>query len=423
MREQILQFIWQHQYFNTRDLQTADGEPLRILSPGRLNRHQGPDFLDAGIRLGNTLWAGNVELHVAASDWDRHTHGEDRHYRNVILHVVWEEPSPEEKAALHIPLLVLQHRVPKLLLNKYEEWMRCSAFVACERQLPLVEEAVWSHWKKELLERRLRQRSKVIAAALQETRQHWEAVTWWQMARNFGLPANTAAFEAMAKSLPITLLARYTHQPQALEALLLGQAGLLEGTFREDHPRSLQQLFGHLRIKHRLSPTHTPVLFLRMRPRNFPTIRLSQLAALLARTHSWFTMAKEATGLSEFKKNLSAEASAWWNDHYTWEKRSPEKVKRIGTAMIDSLLINTFIPLLYAYGLLRNERSFQDKALSWLQELRAEKNTRVAGWTNLGVHSRNAGDSQALLELKNSYCDTKKCLQCAVGRTILKKTL
>jgi len=423
MREQLLQFIWLHQYFNVRDLQTSDGEPLRILSPGRLNQHQGPDFLDAGIRIGHTMWAGNIELHVSAADWNRHAHEKDKLYRNVILHVVWAEPHPEDRIPAHIPLLVLQHRVPKLLLSKYEEWMTDTAFIACERQLPQVEGPIWIPWKKQLLEQRLRLSCHMIETALKETHQHWDAVTWWRMARSFGLPVNTMAFEAVARSLPITLLARYINHRQELEALLLGQAGLLEGSFREDHPRSLQTLFRHLYHKHQLSPTYTPVLFLRMRPGNFPTIRLSQLAGLLAKTHSWFTLAKEATTPLQLKKALSIEASTWWTAHYTWEKSAPEKTKRLGEAMINSLLINAFIPLLYAYGVLRNEKAFRDKAFSWLEDLRAEKNTQVAGWANLGIHSSNAADSQALLHLKKRYCDTKDCLQCAIGRNILAKTL
>ena len=443
MKEQLLQFIWRFQYFRRPQLHTEAGEPLQILSPGELNTHQGPDFLNASIRIGNTFWAGNIELHVRTSDWTKHSHQKDRHYRNVILHVVWENDVPagaggSEPAAADevnrandgggsepageraIPLLVLQDRIPKLLLHQYSAWMNNRSFVACERQLPQVGEKVWFGWKRQLLEERLYRKALFIRDCLEQNHQHWEETTWWLLARNFGFPVNTASFEAVARSLPLPLLARHRGRVEQLEALLLGQAGLLEGDFREGYPLFLQNEFRYLRKKYRLPLIHPSVLFLRMRPGNFPAIRLAQLAGLLSMSASWWATIRETGSSGEMKKLLSVTASSYWNTHYGWGKAGTSpRPKNLGDQMKESILINTCSPLLFAYGWLRAEPVLRDKALEWLGAAAAEKNALVAGWGRQGVYSKTAMDTQALLELKSRYCNPKKCLECAVGNFLL----
>ena len=430
MEEQLLQFIWRYQYFNRQGLCVETGEPLQVLFPGTLNTHQGPDFLNAHIRIGNTRWVGNIELHIAEADWHKHAHQDDPHYRNIILHVVWDNgpgdlPEKRQGEERKLPLLVLQHRVPKILLGKYEAWMNSRSFVACERHLRPVEERTWSSWKRRLLEGRLQRRVEGIRTFLAENHQHWEETTWWLMARNMGLPVNAGAFEAIARSLPVRLLARLRERPDRLEALLLGQAGLLEGDFTEEYPRCLQKEFYHLRRLYSLSPVHQPVLFLRMRPGNFPTVRLAQLATLLSQPFSWFALLREAQSPRDLARQLDITAGSYWDTHYGWEEASQAtrasgfKRKRMGEQMKDSLLINTFIPLLYAYGSLRGEKALKEKARNWLEEIRPERNTATTGWTRLGVANHNAADSQALLELTTRYCGPKRCLECAIGTVLL----
>jgi hypothetical protein len=436
MKEQLLQFIWRYQYFNHQELHTEAGEPIQIISPGTLNTNQGPDFLGAAIKIGETSWAGNIELHIRTSDWNKHAHDKDRNYRNVVLHVVWENDLPADdklvnnlqedgilmtdpddiplSAVRNIPLLVLQHRIPKLLLSKYEEWMQYRSFVPCERQLPQVGENIWSAWKPQLLEERLYKRTLFIQSCLEQNNQHWEETVWWLLARNFGHKINTASFEAVARSLPLSLLARHVGRIDQLEALLLGQAGLLEADFSEGYPLALQQEFRYLQKKYRLSAIHPSVLFLRMRPGNFPGIRLAQLAGLLSLSTSWFARIKETDSPREFKKMMTVTASPYWNDHH-----APSGPKRMGEQIKSSILINTCSPLLFAYGHLRKEGAYRDKALRWLTEIPAEKNALVTGWGRQGIYSRNAADTQALLELKTCYCDPKKCLECAVGSFLL----
>ncbi|HVU54908.1 MAG TPA: DUF2851 family protein [Puia sp.] len=419
MKESLLQWIWQYQYFNFHDLQTARGEPLQILFPGHPNTDQGPDMLDARIKIGDTSWAGTVELHVAASDWGRHAHREDKNYRNVILHVVWvdDTDAPALSGEREVPTLVLEHRVSKWLLQQYETWMKSRDLVPCQQQLKEVEIKTWESWKAQLIERRLQRRAGFIAADLEAGRQHWEETCWWLMAKTMGGPVNAAAFEMIARSLPLTTLVRLGQDQ--LEALLLGHAGLLEGVFRDEHPRRLQQEFHHLRVKYTLPAQPVPVHFLRMRPGNFPTIRLAQLARLLKGTSFWFSQCREAGAPGELKELMEVTAGSYWDDHYIPDKPSARRVKRLGEGLKDSLLINVFIPLLYAYGILRNEPEQREKAKVWLRALPAEKNALIQGWTRLGVKCYHAGDSQALLELKKHYCDQKSCLQCAIGKEIL----
>jgi hypothetical protein len=439
MTERLLQFIWQYRYYNPHELCIGTGEPLRILFPGELNIHQGPDFLQAMVRIGGNLWIGNIELHLLASGWDKHAHEEDRNYDNVILHVVWENDREaghrgtaaeakiagkrrkrrEGAAGRDIPVLVLQERVPKLLLGKYEDWMNSRSFVPCERQLPQAGEALWADWKKRLLIARLERKTLLIRDQLQQNRQHWEQTAWWLMARNFGLPVNAGAFAAIAQSLPLTILSRHRERPEQLEALLLGQAGLLAGDPGDDHALLLQGEFHHLRNKYRLRPIHEALLSMRMRPGNFPALRLAQLAGLLQRSCTWFGMIRDARSLSGLIGLLDSRAGSYWDWHYVPGKRSAFKVKHLGKQMKENILINTFLPLLYAYGNLHGEPGCEERALEWMRELGVEENIHTAGWSRFGVTNRHAADSQALLELKTRYCDRRICLDCAIGQALL----
>ncbi|HVS98414.1 MAG TPA: DUF2851 family protein [Puia sp.] len=400
MREELLQFIWQFRYFNHARLTTESGQALGILSPGRSNSNQGPDFRHARIRIGDCLAEASVELHLRTSDWNRHAHDADPHYQDTILHVVWENDWPRTDGGAAgpagIPLLVLQHRVPKLLLDRLERWMRHPVFVPCERQLKQVAAAVRKPWMQELLLERLQQRTARIGAYLEQTHQDWEEATWVWMARSMGQPVNATAFEAIARSLPLRLLTRYRLQRSSMEALLLGQAGLLDG--RRVASDALQREYRFLRAKHGLTPCSAPLSFFRMRPGHFPSSRLVQLAGLVG--PRWFALLRETASLRALLHEL----------------KGPEG---LGAGMRNGLLINAFIPLLFAYGWLRDEPGCRAKALRWLREMRPEHNAPLSRWRQLGVAAENAGESQSLLQLKKEYCDTRRCLDCAIGRALL----
>ena len=454
MKEELLQFIWRYQYFNQHELLSESGEPVQVVCPGELNTDQGPDFLHAQVRIGATLLAGAVELHIVASNWQKHAHDGDIHYRNVILHVVWENDRPVRDHPVDptqlpgegitvskvgpgrvddIPMLVLQHRIPKLLLGQYERWMKSRDFIPCHRQLAAVDQQLWTRWKQQLLIQRLQKRTQYIATYLDANRHNWEETTWWLLARNFGLPVNTVAFESIGKSLPLRLLARYRGDLFRMEALLLGQAGLLETNSRQrsEYRHLLQREWKYLRALHHLSPIQTSLRFFRMRPAHFPTLRLAQLAALLSEHPAWFGAIRDAASPLELEAWLGVATSEYWQTHYLLSTAlgkedgapGPGKQKgrsgRLGKQIKNSLLINTFVPLLFAYGQLRNEPAFCKKAVRWLEEAGPERNSVLSRWESLGAANKSAADSQALLELKNGYCQLRKCLSCGIGNRLL----
>ena len=420
MTEKLLQYIWKLQYFNRSDLHTTNGEPLQILNPGQLNQNQGPDFLQCCIKMGGTTWVGNIEIHTRSSQWNSHKHNEDKNYSNVILHVVWQNDTgiftPDE-----IPLLTLHDRVPKILLEKYQELMHNTAFVPCQNSVHTVHSLVWTAWKERLAVERLERRATGIRKLLQETNNHWEEVFWWMLARNFGITVNSEAFEAVARSTSINILAKHKNQIHQLECLLFGQAGMLQGKFTEPYPHMLAREYNFLQKKYRLTPVSYPMHFLRMRPQNFPTIRLAQLAQLIHQSTHLFSKIKETVNLNEVKKLLQVTANDYWHYHYKFDEVSSFQQKTLGKQMIDNIAINTAIPVIFAYGYVMGEEKYTRKALLWLQETAAEDNALTRKWQQLGIKSASGFDSQALTELTKEYCTYKNCLSCAVGTAILKK--
>lgn len=416
--ERLLHFIWQHQYFNRNELTTVSGEPLEIIRQGTYNTNQGPDFADGKLKIGKTIWAGTIELHVRSSDWEKHKHDKDNNYNNVILHVVWENDIPEKK----MPALELKGRISRLLLQRYEELMNSTSFIPCEKSISTIKEITWKAWKDRLLAERLLRKSAVVENCLAQNKNHWEETCWWLLAKNFGVKINSDAFEAIAQSLPLSLLAKHKNQLTQLEALLLGQAGLLEKEFKDHYPILLQREYLFLKKKYKLKPIHQPIHFLRMRPGNFPTIRLVQLAALINRSTHLFAKFKDTDSISDIRHLLDVTANDYWHYHYRPDELSAFKEKHLGNDRISSIIINTVCPLLFAWGHYHGEQKYKDKAIEWLEQTAAERNTITKGFRALGVENKNAFDSQAIIELKNSYCDKKRCLECSIGYSIINVT-
>lgn len=417
MTEQLLQFIWQFQHFNRSSLLTTDGDLIEVVVPGRLNRDQGPDFLDAQVRLNGTLFAGTVEVHLKTTQWKAHGHDGDANYRNVILHVVYEHNGD---AAPDVPVLELQSRIRGLLVEQYHEWMQGGDFIPCAASIVRTPALTWLAWKDRLLAERLMRKAAGIFLLLKGNGMHWEETAWWLLARNFGMPVNAEAFEALARSLPLRILSRHRGQIHQLEALLLGQAGLLTGPFREDYPKLLQREYIFLRKKYGLVPIVQPVHFLRMRPPNFPTVRLAQLAMLLHVQARFFPLILEQEDADEVRRQLAVTANDYWHEHYRPDEPSAFRKKLLGRDAIDSVLVNTVAPLLFAYGSYQQEERFRSKALRWLSEAAAEDNTITRGFSALGISATSAFDTQALIELKTRYCDARRCLECAVGNALLR---
>jgi len=416
MTEKLLQYIWQFQYFNRTHLHTTNNEKVEVIFAGTLNKNQGPDFTNAQIKIGGTLLVGAVELHLKTSQWEQHGHTNDANYQNVVLHVVFEHDKELPHA---LPVLALHPHIPKMLLHYYQSLMNGARLIPCAGNIHLVKDITWMAWKERLLAERLTRKSTQVLQFLQQTNHHWEETFWWLLARNFGIKVNADAFEAMARSISINILAKHKNSIHQLEALLLGQANLLSASFSEDYPLLLQREYRFLQSKYGLHPSAITVHFLRMRPGNFPTLRLAQLAMLIHQSSHLFSKVLETASLKEVQQWLNVTANDYWHYHYRLNEPAAFKKKRMGAAMIDNIVINTIVPVLFAYGLYHKDEQYKAKALHWLEETAAEDNSVINEFTQLSITNASAFDSQALIELKNEYCHHKRCLECAVGNSIL----
>lgn len=418
MTEQLLQFIWQFQHYNKSNLVSVKGDEIQIIHPGFHNTNQGPDFLNARIKIADTILAGSIEIHINASEWREHKHSSDSNYNNVILHIVWVN---DRELDVDIPTLELNSRVSSVLLNKYENLMMNRNFIPCEDQIGIVNEFTFIAWKDRLMVERLQEKAAIISEKLKKYNNHWEEIFWQLLAKNFGIKINSDAFESIAVSVPLTILAKHKNQLHQLEALLMGQGGLLNKELTDDYAVMLQKEYRFLQQKYDFKPTHIPVYFLRMRPANFPTIRLSQLAVLIHNSSHLFSIIKETERLKDVEKLFDVTANDYWHYHYVFDEETVIKKKTIGKQMIQNIIVNTVLPFLYAYGWYNNAEPYKEKALLWATQLLPEQNFITKGFSALGLDNKSAYDSQALIQLKNKYCNSKRCLDCAVGNSILKK--
>ena len=418
MTEQLLQFIWQFQYYNKSQLLSTKGEDIQIIYPGLHNTNQGPDFLNARVKISDTILAGSIEIHVSASEWNLHKHSSDSNYSNVILHVVWLN---DKNIGVDIPTLELSSRVSSMLLNTYEKLMLTRNFIPCEEQILNVNDFTFTAWKHRLYVERLQEKAAIISQKLKNNKNHWEEIFWQLLAKNFGIKINGDAFESMATSIPLSMLAKHKNQLHQLEAMLMGQCGLLNKDFTDDYAIMLKKEYLFLQKKYDLQPTHMSVYFLRMRPANFPTIRLSQLAVLVNNSSHLFSTIKDATNLKDVEKLFDVIANDYWHYHYLFDEETAFKKKTLGKQMVQNIILNTVLPFLYAYGWFHNAEQYKEKALLWATQLLPEQNFITKGFSALGIANKTAYDSQALIQLKTKYCDLKRCLDCAVGNNILKK--
>ncbi len=421
MKEDLLHYIWRMQRFDRSALQTTAGHSVEILQPGIHNTHAGPDFLNARIRIGDTLWAGNVEMHLKASDWLVHNHQEDGAYNNVILHVVLEEDQPIKRSSGEpLPCLEMKKRIPPKLSAHYLRLLHNEAWIPCQNQLGAVNQLVRNLWLGRLAAERLENKAGDIARRLEQNKENWEEAFYHSLARSFGAKVNSEPMGMLARNTPLTLLGKHRNSLFQLEALLFGQSGLLQRQFEDEYPLSLKREYEFLRKKFSLSPIPASSWkFLRLRPANFPTIRIAQLATLLYQTTNLFSKVMAAQDIREVENLFEVKLSNYWWGHYTFEKASPRQRKALGKDTIDLIIINTIAPFLFAYGQRKSAPRFQEKALEFLETLSPEANAVIGRWLELGMPASSAFHTQALLQLKNEYCDKKRCLECAIGNAIL----
>lgn len=422
MQEKFLHFLWRFRRFSQKNLTTSQGESLVIEKIGAYNHHAGPDFNNARIRIGDTLWAGNVEMHLKASDWNVHQHQKDKAYDNVILHVVLEEDEPIYRTdGERIPCLELKSKIPSKLSRTYLKIWNSTHWIPCESYFNNVSELNRTIWLDRLLVERLEYKTQAIHKELEQQKYDWENVFYQFLARNFGVKVNTEPFELLAKSLPLNIIQKHKDSLFQIEALLFGQSGLLDGIFQDEYPQKLQKEYQFLQKKYGLIALKKESWkFLRMRPPNFPTVRIAQLAILLFQSNHLFSKMLTANNGTEIENILEVQLSNYWQTHYIFDKESIKRKKSLGTNAINLITINTIVPFLFLYGKIKKIDNYTERAIRILEELPAEKNNIMKGWDKLNLSPFSAYDSQALLHLKTKYCDAKKCLDCNIGNLILR---
>ncbi len=423
LKEDFLHHVWLFKQFKIRGLMTTEGRPLEIQASGFHNKDAGPDFTNAKVKIGNTVWFGNVEIHVRSSDWMRHQHQNNPAYNNVILHVVFDADVPiYRENGKAIPCLELRRLIPSYVLHQYNRLVSTSEKIPCQAQLEEVKEVVRKTWLERLLIERLENKMLRLERLFLQNNKDWEETFYQLLTRNFGMRVNAVPFELLAKSLPLKLLRKYRAQPFQLDALIFGQAGLLEGNFTDEYPQNLQAEYTFLATKYQLQALKGEIWkYSRLRPPNFPTIRLSQFSDLMGKSEHLFREIVECESLHQLKKILHAQASIYWQEHVAFDKPTKKGPSLLGVSTKYSFIINAVIPLLFLYGLRKGNSIYQDRALKWLEEIPPEQNTIIRHWKGLGFEAKSAAQTQALLQLKNEYCDKKRCVHCAIGSSILRK--
>ncbi len=424
MEESFLHFIWSFQHFNTRILNTDSGTGIVVINPGFKNTDAGPDFKNAKVKIGEIIWNGNVEIHIHSADWARHNHHIDDAYDNVILHVVWKNDAVvRRKDDTIIPVLELKNIVDEELILNYRQLFRPGNEILCEKFIDNVKPITLLSMMDKVLVERLEHKSEAIFREIALTGNDWEEITWRKLCQNFGFKTNAHPFLELGKSLPLNILKKQAHNLKSIEALLFGQAGFLEESVEDDYFEELVREYDFLKRKYDLNRRidKHQWKFLRLRPANFPTIRIAQLAAIVANHSNLFSLFTDYDNISDLKKALGTRQSAYWIKHYNFCSESKTELGRLGISSIENILINTAAPILFANGIHKDNEADKEKALMVLSSVKAESNRITKNWKSLGISMKSAFDSQAAIELYNNYCLKKKCLHCNVGAEIISK--
>lgn len=420
MKEDFLHYIWKFQKLTGSHFYCVHGENLQIRHPGIHNFQSGPDFFNAQLIIDNQFWAGNVEIHLKSSDWYVHRHEEDSAYENVILHVVWEHDMEIYRADNSpIATLVLKPYTSSLILNNYNKlFSKHRKWINCEDDFPTVDEFVISNWLERLFIERLERKEFQIKKELQALKNHWEALLFRMLCKNFGLKINGESFLSLAHSIDFSIIQKATDIEQ-LEALFFGQVGLLNPEKQDAYYQNLRKEYAFLKHKYHLQNTSViPPQFFRLRPPNFPTIRLAQLAALYIKFKNLFYQVIEAGSLEEFYQIFDLSASEYWDNHYNFEVSGAKRKKKLTKDFIHLLLINTIIPLKFIYAR-ETGKDISEELLTLASSIPSEENSIIKKFNSIRKVSENAIHSQALIQLKTAYCDQNKCLDCAIGNHII----
>ncbi len=420
MKEDFLHYIWRHELFEKKII-TDTNEEVEVLSPGQQNHDAGPDFTNARIRINGTIWAGNVEIHTNSANWNIHNHHKDPAYNNVILHIVNQAGKQcyLQNGEL-VPTAVLHYN--QELYENYKTILSSNKEIPCQKDISLADGLIVRLWLDSLCIDRIESKTNQIEEVLQYTNNNWEEAFYIILARNFGFKTNALPFELLAKSIPLKILGKYSSNLNQLEAILFGQAGFLQENHDCDYHNALKKEYIYLKKIHQLNPLEKHLWkFLRLRPSNFPTIRIAQFANLVNKSKHLFSKTIEANNLNDLTKLYNCNTSEYWETHYNFNKESVKKIKHLGKSATYGLFINTVIPFIFIYGKNRMKPELTDKALQFLGQIPPENNSIIRKWKEIGFEIKSAAESQALIHLTNNYCISKNCLYCQIGNEIIRK--
>lgn len=424
MKEEFLHYLWKYSLYDPENLFDSKRNKIHVIRPGEYNRDSGPDFFNARISVEGTVWAGNIEIHIRSSHFDAHGHQNDPAFDNVILHVVAEN----DKKVFNTrgeEILTAEIRFDPVIYERYISLVNNPYLIACQDDINDIDPFLLRHWLNTLVIERLRCKSELICKILSDTGNDWEETFYRLLARYFGFRINTEPFEMLASALPFRIIRKHADNLFQIEALLFGTAGMLdEGLFKDalsdEYYRNLIKEFRILSAKYSLQPIHGWLWkFSRLRPANFPTIRISQLAAMLSVTGGLFSRVLEASRIKQLKEVFYVTASEYWDDHFVFGKKSRNVAKNTGSQATAIFLINAVIPVIFVYGHNRDNRILCERALTFLEEMPAEENTILDEWKEAGIAADSAFYSQALIELRNEYCKRRRCLECRIGSKLV----
>ena len=422
MTEDFLHYIWKTKQFNLLDLKLVSGESLKIINFGDYNSNAGPDFSEAKIMYNNKIWAGHVELHINSSDWTKHGHSLDKAYNNVVLHVVYQNdvninyPSGEA-----MPALELKGLFDEYLYWNYEQLVQGSRFIPCQNNLKNIESFfLTSQYDKWIIER-LEKKSNEILSLLKDCNNDWRETFYRRLCFAMGLKVNAEPFLNLSQNLPLKILEKHKSNLFQLEALLFGVAGFLENKPDDDYQEKLKKEYAFLKSKYGLTSLEkVQWKFSRMHPKGFPTIRIAQLAAIIYNQFPDFDEIIGRGNIADVENAFICEPSLYWKTHYLFGKISQDIAKKPGKDLVNRIVINTIVPVMFCYALVKNEAFYKQRVLDLLDQLPKETNAITKRLVSLGFANNNGLDSQALIEMYNTYCRPKKCLNCAIGNRILK---
>ncbi len=420
MTEDFLHYVWRTKLFDTRHLRTTSGDQVHILHTGVWNHHDGPDFCGAQIRIGNILWVGNVEIHVRTSQWRQHGHHHNDAYRNVILHVVYENDTGDP-INHDIPVLELKHYVSFQHYRHYQTLLQHADPFPCSRLVKHVPKRIFVPWQQRMLVERLLDRATPIKQLLAANKNDWQQTLYQSLAAAFGNPSNKEPFAALTQAIPWRIVNQRRNNLFQVESIFFGASGLLDGPLKDAYPRQLAKEFAHWKRKYQIRGiAKLQWKFSGVRPAAFPTLRIAQFAALLTQSDNLINEIIFCTNPQTLGRLFCCVASAYWNNHYRFDRPTKRcQPKRLGQQTIDSLITNLVVPFLFVYGKAHGQEDLCERALRILEQLPPERNQILSAWQSAGVAVLNAGDSQALIHLKKTYCNNHRCLECAAGNYLI----